>query len=146
MIKYLNRLLIPGLIIAFMQIMSFLYAGYSGNTIDQQEARISFKSINLVVGNRILLGEICDLNISDSKMKKSLAQISIGIAPPPGESIEITLISIKKKIISAGFSKLVPYVIGPKVIRVETAQREIDKAFLHEDLAMNFHCICSRWS
>lgn len=135
MAKYIKRIFIPIFIIAFMQILSFLYAGYNNRITSKQTLRIKLRPLNLIVGNQIVLGDICDINIQNLEIRKRFSNINIGLAPPPGESIEISLISIKKKIASAGFPKYIAYVIGPKTIRAETAHREIDKAFLREEFA-----------
>jgi len=134
MVRSTKRFIVPTLVIAFMQVLSFLYAGYDRQE-NQSELRIKLRPINLVVGNQIKLGEICEINIKDTEIQKRFSNINVGLAPPPGESIEITLISIKKKITQAGFSEYLEFVTGPKTIRVETAHREIDKAFLQEEFA-----------
>ncbi len=135
MVLRIKRIFIPILIIVFMQILSLLYAGYSNRTTSAQSVQIKLKPVNLVVGNQIVLGEICEIYMQDTESKKRFSNINVGLAPPPGESIEITLIAVKKKITAAGYSNFIPYVTGPKIIRVETAHREIDKAFLQEKFA-----------
>lgn len=137
MARNIKKICIPIFIIAFMQILSFLYAGYNSRTATQEILQIRLKPMNLVIGNQIVLGDICELNIQNEEIRKRFSNINIGLAPPPGESIEITLISVKKKISIAGFSAYITYVTGPKIIRIKTAHREIDKAFLQEEFALN---------
>lgn len=98
---------------------------------------INLKAQAVVVGPEIKLGDIGYIVLGDSAVRKRLSQIKIGIAPPPGESSEILLSYVKRCLIKEGFKKFVSVLRGPNVIRVTTAQNEIDKAFLREEYALN---------
>ncbi|TDI87718.1 MAG: hypothetical protein E2O78_00705 [Caldithrix sp.] len=72
--------------------------------------------------------------VTDSLKRMKLSAIKIGKAAPPGESTEILLSHIKKKLMHAGFGEYADSISGPRTIRVLTAQKEIDKAFVKEGL------------
>jgi hypothetical protein len=101
----------------------------------QQNLSINLKSRAIVVGPVITLGDIGYIVLQDSVKRLLLTSIKIGDAPPPGESSEISLNYIKKCLKMAGFKDDISALRGPKVIRVTTAQIEIDKAFLKEEYA-----------
>ena len=102
-----------------------------------KDLSIKLKAKSLVIGPFITLGDVGYLFITDNNTKTRLSSIRIGIAPPPGESTEITLNHIKRKLESEGFGEYAAKINGPKTIRVSTAQKEIDKIFLNEELANN---------
>lgn len=101
----------------------------------KREFSINIKSKALVLGPKITLGEIGVLAIPDSVKKEQLASVELGLAPPPGESREITLRYIKRCIKRAGFGEFISYIKGPRTIRVITAPVEIDKAILKDEIA-----------
>ena len=96
---------------------------------------INLKPRAVVVGSIITLGDIGYVVLQDSVKKSMLTSIKIIDAPPPGESSEISLNYIKSCLKAAGFIDYVSAIRGPKVIRVTSAQIEIDKAFLKEEYA-----------
>jgi hypothetical protein len=96
---------------------------------------INLKSKALVLGPKIKLGDIGKVIVPDSLKKLQLSSIELGEAPPPGESSDLSLNYIKRRLKSAGFEEFISYIKGPKTIRVTTAQVEIDKAFPREEFA-----------
>ena len=101
----------------------------------QQIYSINLKSRAVVVGPVITLGDIGYIVLEDSIKCSVLKSIKIITAPPPGESSEISLNYIKNCLKLAGFKDFISAIHGPKIIRVTTAQTEIDKAFLKEEYA-----------
>lgn len=104
----------------------------SGHNNNHSKATIELLSKKVILGPKINLGDVCDFKNMDTKIVHKLSSIILGIAPPPGESKEITRSFIKRRLIGAGFKNYIDYIEGPKRIQVTTAQNEIDKAFLGE--------------
>ncbi len=102
---------------------------------EKQQFSINLKSRALVIGPEVTLGEIGRVIVPDPVKRAQLASINLGEAPPPGESTEISLSAVKTRLVKAGFGNFVPYVKGPRAIRVTTAEVEIDKAFLKPQYA-----------
>lgn len=96
---------------------------------------INLKSKALVLGPKIKLGDIGKVIVPDSLQMLRLSSVELGEAPPPGESSDLSLSHIKRCLKRAGFEEFISYIKGPRIIRVTTAQVEIDKAFLREDYA-----------
>ncbi len=96
---------------------------------------IKLRARSTVLGPGITLGDVARIVMDDAVQSRRVRSIKIGEAPPPGESTEISLTYIKKCIESSGFGELVEHISGPRNLRVITAHREIDKAFLKENLA-----------
>lgn len=108
---------------------------------DKTDVAILLKKKVVVLGPEIRLGDIAEAIFSDSLNRAALESIRIGEAPPPGESSDISLSFIKRCLRSAGYGNYVSDIRGPSKIRIITAQVEINKAFLREELAkaMNQH-------
>ncbi|MFQ5822909.1 MAG: hypothetical protein ACE5JB_02530 [bacterium] len=115
----------------------FLETGFSQNkTLNSNEKfSINLKTKALVLGPKIRLGDIGKVIVPDSLKKLQLASIILGEAPPPGESSELSLSYIKRCVKRAGFGEYISYIKGPRIIRITTAQIEIDKVLLKEELA-----------
>lgn len=96
---------------------------------------INLKAKVLVIGPIITLGDIGSIVIADSIKRTQLSELKIVDAPPPGESTEISLSYVKKRLRAAGLEDLISLLRGPSIIRVTTAQDEIDKAFVREEYA-----------
>ena len=96
---------------------------------------INLKAKALVIGPIITLGDIGSIVISDSSKRIQLSELKIVDAPPPGESTEILLSYVKKRLQAAGLEDVVSFLRGPSIIRVTTAQEEIDKVFVREGYA-----------
>ena len=111
-----------------------------------EKLSINLKAKALVIGPRIKLGDIGTVLIADSLKRAKVLELEIGLAPPPGESTEISLSKIKKRLQAAGFADLLSFVNGPSVIRVTTAQMEIDKALLTEEYATAIIHLRNSWS
>jgi len=104
-------------------------------TASGREYSINLKSRVIVIGPMITLGDIGQVVERDSATKILLSAVKIIEAPPPGETTEISINFIKRCLITAGLRKYTSSLKGPKVVRVTTAQVEIDKAFLIEEFA-----------
>lgn len=104
-------------------------------TKEQAGIGINLKPKSVVLGPKIRLGDLGNIRISDSRRKSKICNLLLGTAPPPGESTEITLSYIRRRLKTEGLGDFIPFVNGPKTMRVITAQNEIDKAFLREQLA-----------
>lgn len=96
---------------------------------------INLKAKSIVLGPEIRLRDVGTIIIPDTKKKAEIAQIIIGKAPPPGESSEISLNYIKRRLKVSGFEDYVSIIKGPRIIRIVTAHVEIDKAFLKQEFA-----------
>ncbi|NIR47533.1 hypothetical protein GWO43_03490 [candidate division KSB1 bacterium] len=107
------------------------------------EARLSInlKAKAVVIGPAITLGDIGQVIVSDSIKRLRLAAVKVGKAPPPGESSEISRNHIKRCLKKSGFGEFIDVLEGPRIIRVTTAQVEIDKAFIKEQYAKIFRVI-----
>ncbi len=112
-----------------------------GNLDSNAKLSINLKSQAVVVGPSIKLGDIGYVVVADSMIKVQLSAVLIGVAPPPGESSEISLIHVKRCLLKSGFKEYIANINGPNIIRVTTAQEEIDKAFLKEVYAQIFTCL-----
>jgi hypothetical protein len=104
-----------------------------------QKYAINLKSKAVVLGPVVTLGDIGQVVISDSRARTELVGLRIGTAPPPGESTEISLTHIKRRLKTAGYGEYVSALRGPKNIRITTAPIEIDKAILKEEFAVICH-------
>ena len=96
---------------------------------------IKVKAKSLVLGPQVTLGDISSVQISDNPKRAAIEGIIIVKAPPPGESTDISLTDIKRKLKVAGYGRFIPMLKGPRTVRIITAHNEIDKAFLKEGLA-----------
>lgn len=94
---------------------------------------ILLKAKATVLGPDISLGDVGNIIIKDRKVRTKLLAMKIATAPPPGESLEISLAQIKRRLKSAGLTQYVELIQGPSHIRVMTAQTEIDKAIVMEE-------------
>lgn len=110
------------------------------NSPAQKKLTIHLKAKAIVLGPIVTLGDIGSISIPDSFIQSRISSIKIKDAPPPGESSEIRLSQIKKCLRKAGFDRYLNILNGPRLIRVTTAQIEIDKAFIKEEYALNLNC------
>ena len=101
---------------------------------------ISFHSESVVVGPEISLGEIGKIVINNEMLCKTLRDLIIAEAAPPGETREISLSYIKKCIKELGFNLQEIQFNGPKVLRITTMPNKLidlliedQTAFQHED-------------
>lgn len=97
---------------------------------------INLKAKAVVLGPEVTLGDIGFVQVADIKLRKRLMSIKVGEAPPPGESFEITLHYVKRLLETTGFAQIASRLNGPRSVRVITAQKEIDKAFVREEFAL----------
>ena len=104
-------------------------------TTEEAEFAILLKAKATVLGPEVTLGEIGNIKVTDPEIQTRLLAIKVATAPPPGESLEISMSQIKRKLKSAGLNKYVGLIKGPDSIRVMTVQVELDKAFVQEDFA-----------
>ncbi|MFQ5648471.1 MAG: hypothetical protein ACE5IY_00875 [bacterium] len=102
---------------------------------DEPKFSIVLRAKSLVLGPVVTLGDIGHIVIPDSLQRTLLSSVKISDAPPPGETTEISMRHIMRRLKTAGFEKYLSALKGPRTIRVVTAQKEIDKAFLREALA-----------
>jgi len=95
---------------------------------------VNLKKSTQVLGPQVVLADVAEIT-GPKKLKVDLGRIIVcPQVPPPGESMEISLRHIKLCLVKAGFKDFVK-LKGPKMIRVSTAQVEINKAFLRENYA-----------
>ena len=120
-------------VLFFLLSLFFVAVGTSGS----KQLSIKLKAKAVILGPEITLGDVGYIIAADSVKREQLMSIKIGDAPPPGESSDISLSHIKRCLKTAGFSKYVHAIKGPRTIRVITAPVEIDKAFLREEYACN---------
>jgi len=113
--------------------LAFSMAPSEANNVTNQEFAILLQAKVTVLGPDINLGDVGNIIIKDRKARAKLLSIRIATAAPPGESLEISLSQIKRRLKSAGLSKYVDLIQGPSHIRVMTAQIEIDKAIVMEE-------------
>jgi len=120
--------------IGALLVLSISVSGKNSSSHNNNHSKmiIELLSKKVILGPKISLGDVCDFKNMDTKIVHKLSSIIIGMAPPPGESKEITRSFIKRRLIGAGFKSYINYIEGPKRIQVITAQNEIDKAFLGE--------------
>ena len=104
-------------------------SGYTG------QFSINLKTKALVIGPIVTLGDIGSIVIADSIKRRQVSELKIADAAPPGESTEISLSYVKKRLQAAGLEDVISFLRGPSIIRVTTAQEEIDKAFVREEYA-----------
>lgn len=109
------------------------------NDAEAQDTRfsINLKAKAVVLGPEVKLGDIGFITVPDVKLRKRLMSIKVGEAPPPGESFEITLHFVKRLLETTGYAHVASRLNGPRSVRVITAQKEIDKAFVREEFALN---------
>lgn len=131
-----NKIKLVGLSVSVLLLSSIKF-GASGplTTGDRRDFSIDLKAKAIVIGPNITLGDIGQVTTHDSTLRSQLSSIQVGQAPPPGESSEIRLNHIKRCLKKAGFGEFIDTVKGPRIIRVTTAQIEIDKAFIKEEYA-----------
>jgi len=98
---------------------------------EQVVIKLRYKAV--VIGPTITLADVSKIMIQNRALIKKIGHIKIGMAPPPGESREISVSDIKKSLIKAGYEQYVNHLKGPRAIHITTAHNEIDKAFLRED-------------
>jgi len=96
---------------------------------------INLKARSVILGPQIKLGDLSHIYVSNTRKKVTIGKVTLGAAPPPGESTEISLNYIKRRLRTEGLEEYIQYLKGPRTIRVITAQNEIDKAFSREELA-----------
>ena len=126
---------LPSGVLLFLMVLlvqSLLGSKSTGALADKHSINLRAKST--ILGPHITLGDISSLMVADSLQRMELSAIKIGRAAPPGESTEILLSHIKKKLMQAGFGEYTDSIRGPRTIRVLTAQKEIDKAFVRAGL------------
>lgn len=126
---------LPSGVLLFLMVLlvqSLLGSKSTGSLAEKHS--INLRARSTILGPHILLGDITTLMVTDSLKRMKLSAIKIGKAAPPGESTEILLSHIKKKLMHAGFGEYADSISGPRTIRVLTAQKEIDKAFVREGL------------
>jgi hypothetical protein len=99
------------------------------------EPSIQIKNKALVIGPVIRLSEIGIIDTPDRTIREKLGAVTLGMAPPPGESKDLTLSYIKQQIRKSGLHRYLDRVSGPKTIRVTTAHKEITKAILEDAVA-----------
>ena len=121
----------------FFLLASQIGAGFSRSPGQQEviTVAIKVKAKSLVLGPVVTLGDISSVEIPDNPKRTAITAIVITKAPPPGESTDISLADIKRKLRVAGFGKFVRLLKGPRTVRIITAHNEIDRAFLKEGLA-----------
>jgi hypothetical protein len=107
------------------------------DTEEGSRLSINLKAKAVVLGPEVTLGDIVFIQVEDLKLRNRLMSIKVGEAPPPGESFEITLHYIKRLLETTGFAQVANHLNGPRSVRVITAQKEIDKAFVREEFALN---------
>ncbi|MCG8606493.1 hypothetical protein MJD09_16100 [bacterium] len=85
-------------------LLSNLGIGSSGknSTINHEQLSINLKARALVIGPTIKLGDIGKIIVPDSAKGARVAELKIADAPPPGESSEISLNYIKRRLHAAG--------------------------------------------
>jgi len=127
------------LLLSFIVAPLFLISGntMSRNSDMDEDISISLNPKSIVLGPSITLADVSTINIVNLADKKSMGNIEIGSAPPPGESSEIMLSYIKRKLKKAGFQKYLTLISGPKTIRVITAHKEIDRVFHRKKLVFS---------
>ncbi len=121
--------------IGALLVLSISVSGKNSSSSNGNHSKVMIELLSkkVILGPKINLGDVCDFKNMDAKIVDELRSIMIGIAPPPGESKEITRSLIKRRLIGAGFKNYIDFIEGPKRIQVITAQNEIDKAFLREN-------------
>jgi hypothetical protein len=107
--------------------------GDTDNPAAGKEFAILLNAKVTVLGPDVSLGDVGSIVIKDHKTRIKLLKMKITKAPPPGESLEISLAQIKRRLKSAGLDEYVELIQGPSHIRVMTAQTEIDKAIVTEE-------------
>lgn len=134
-VKLIRRTVVFGTV--YVALLFFAKSNFFAYALGQkQHFSINLKTKALVIGPDITLGEIGQVIIPDRFKRSQLAAVKIAPAPPPGESTEISMTLIKRRMTRAGFGEFIPYLKGPRAIRVTTAQTEIDKAFIKEQYAL----------
>lgn len=128
---------LPSGVLLFLTIIlvQSLLGSKSTGSIGEDEHSINLRARSTILGPHITLGDISSLMVADSLQRMKLSALKIGRAAPPGESTEILRSYIKKKLMHSGFGEYADSISGPRTIRVLTAQKEIDKAFVKEILA-----------
>ncbi len=125
-------------ILFLLVLVSHIGAGASSNGDVKDTSNllsIKVKAKSLVLGPEVTLGDISSLHLGEGQSNEALNSIKIMKAPPPGESTDVSMSEIKRKLKIAGFEKYIPFLKGPRTVRIITAHNEIDKAFLKEGLA-----------
>jgi hypothetical protein len=123
--------------IACAILLSNLGLGRSGkdSATYHDQLSINLKARALVIGPTIRLRDLGKIVVPDSVKRARVADLKIADAPPPGESSEISLNYIKRRLHAAGFHEFTSSIKGPSIIRVTTAQDEIDKAMIKDEYA-----------
>jgi hypothetical protein len=103
---------------------------------------ISFHSESVVVGSEISLGEIGKIVLNNEKLCKRLSSLVIAEAAPPGETREISLSYIKKRLKELGFDIQQIHFKGPKVLRITTMPNKLIDLLIEDKIASRDHHAC----
>lgn len=123
-----------GILLAVLTVAGFPTHS-TGESKVNNELSILLRPKSTVLGPVVTLGDIGRILIPDDSKQKALSSVKLGEAPPPGEGMEITLSHIRKALKGAALEEYVQYLKGPRTVRIVTAEKEIDKAFLRDAFA-----------
>ncbi|MBN1349148.1 hypothetical protein JXJ21_07055 [candidate division KSB1 bacterium] len=95
---------------------------------------IKLKTQSLVIGSKITLGDIAQVQVKDKADQSRLCTVILSDSPPPGEAKELSMNFILRKVKEAGYKPDAIIFTGPKIVRITAAQVDVYKIIIYEDV------------
>lgn len=123
--------------VSFLIILCFLKFNTTADIVNGGTERpilkVALKSHVVVIGKTVKLRDLGVVISDNQSLRHDLENVTVSLAPPPGETFEVLLRTVKRSVSEAGYVGLAQQIIGPRVIKVRRAEVEIHKAILQEE-------------